>query len=47
MSLYLSEGVAARVKAGASGGMRSGPYEQIQDRADAYFARAEQLSRDL
>lgn len=43
----LVEGVAARVKAGAGGGMRSGPYEQIRDRADGYFARAEELSRAL
>ena len=43
----LIEGVAARVKAGASGGMRSGPAEEIVARADAYFARAEELSREL
>lgn len=41
----LVEGVAARVRAGASGGMRSGPVEEIVARADAYFARAEELSR--
>jgi aminoglycoside phosphotransferase (APT) family kinase protein len=41
----LVEGVAARVRAGASGGMRSGPADQIVARADAYFARAEALSR--
>jgi aminoglycoside phosphotransferase (APT) family kinase protein len=43
----LVEGVAARIKAGASGGMKSGPPEQVQERADAYFARAEELSRRL
>jgi hypothetical protein len=43
----LVEGVAARIKAGASGGMRSGPTEQVQERADTYFARAEELSRNL
>jgi aminoglycoside phosphotransferase (APT) family kinase protein len=43
----LVEGVAARVKAGAGGGMRSGPYEDVQVRADAYFARAEALARAL
>jgi aminoglycoside phosphotransferase (APT) family kinase protein len=43
----LVEGVAARIRAGASGGMRSGPYQQVQQRADAYFARAEELSREL
>jgi len=41
----LVEGVAARVKAGASGGMRSGPYAEIEARADRYFARADELSR--
>jgi aminoglycoside phosphotransferase (APT) family kinase protein len=43
----LVEGVAARIRAGASGGMKSGPYEQVQERADVYFARAEELSRRL
>lgn len=43
----LVEGVAARVRAGASGGMRSGPAEEIVARADAYFARAEELSREF
>jgi aminoglycoside phosphotransferase (APT) family kinase protein len=43
----LIEGVAARARAGASGGMKSGPHEQIQERADTYFARAEELSRHL
>ncbi len=41
----LLEGVAARLKAGASGGMQSGPFEQVEQRADRYFARAEELSR--
>jgi hypothetical protein len=26
----LVEGVAARIRVGASGGMKSGPYEQVQ-----------------
>jgi aminoglycoside phosphotransferase (APT) family kinase protein len=43
----LIEGVSARVKAGATGGMRSGSYESVVERADAYFARAEELSRGL
>jgi aminoglycoside phosphotransferase (APT) family kinase protein len=43
----LVEGVAARLKAGASGGMRSGSHEDVQKRAVAYFARAEELSRKL
>jgi aminoglycoside phosphotransferase (APT) family kinase protein len=43
----LVEGVAARIKAGASGGMRSGPYQQVEQRADTYFAKAEELSRHL
>ncbi len=43
----LIEGVAARIEAGASGGMKSGPHEQVRERADAYFVRAEQLSRQL
>lgn len=43
----LIEGVSARVKAGATGGMRSGSYESVIERADAYFARAEALSRAL
>ena len=47
MMACLIEGVAARVKAGASGGMRSGPAEEIVARADSYFARAEELSRQL
>ncbi len=43
----LVEGVAARIRAGAVGGMKSAPFEQVQQRADAYFAKAEALSRDL
>lgn len=43
----LLEGVAARLKAGASGGMQSSPHEHVEQRADAYFARAEELSRQL
>ncbi len=43
----LIEGAAARIKAGASGGMRSGPFEEVQQRADSYFAQAEHLSRHL
>jgi aminoglycoside phosphotransferase (APT) family kinase protein len=43
----LVEGVAARIKAGASGGMKAGPHAEVERRADAYFARAEALSRAL
>jgi aminoglycoside phosphotransferase (APT) family kinase protein len=43
----LVEGVAARLRAGASGGMRAGSAEDVERRADAYFARAEELSRAL
>jgi aminoglycoside phosphotransferase (APT) family kinase protein len=43
----LVEGVAARARAGASGGMRSGPADEIVARADAYFARAARLTRAL
>jgi aminoglycoside phosphotransferase (APT) family kinase protein len=43
----LIEGVSARVKAGATGGMRSDSYESVIERADAYFARAEALSRGM
>ncbi len=41
------EGVLARVKAGASGGMRVSSTEQIAERVDRYLARAEELSRKL
>jgi aminoglycoside phosphotransferase (APT) family kinase protein len=43
----LVEGVAARVKAGAGGGMRAGPYVEIEARAERYFARADELSRSF
>jgi aminoglycoside phosphotransferase (APT) family kinase protein len=43
----LIEGVAARVRAGAGGGMRVDPAEQIHARADAYFAHADALSRGM
>ena len=43
----LVEGVAARARAGASGGMRSGSVADIVARADRYFARADELSRGL
>ena len=43
----LIEGVAARVKAGATGGMRAGSHESVLARADAYFARAEEVSRNI
>ncbi len=41
----LVEGVAARVRQGASGGMRAGPHEPIQARADRFFERAAELAQ--
>jgi aminoglycoside phosphotransferase (APT) family kinase protein len=41
----LVEGVAARLRVGGGGGMRSGPYAAVLARADAYFERADELSR--
>jgi aminoglycoside phosphotransferase (APT) family kinase protein len=40
----LIEGVAARVRQGASGGMRAGPVEPILARVDRYFERAAELA---
>lgn len=41
------EGVVARIKHGASGGMRTGPIEEIEARVDAYLELADQLSRGV
>jgi len=38
------EGVVARVRAGASGGMKTGPVEEIEARVDTYLELAHQLS---
>ena len=43
----LVEGVAARLRAGASGGMRAGSPEDVERRADAYFEQAHERSRNL